>query len=188
MGKKSAENLLQALERSKQNGLARLLFALGIRHVGAGVARSLAQHFGSMSALIQAVREGEAAALVAVPDIGPKIAESLVAYFSAEPNRNLIDRLAAAGVRMEEAQAQPSRGHLAGKRFVVTGTLAGFSRKEAEEAIRAAGGSVSGSVSRNTDALVAGEKAGSKLDKARELGIEILDEEAFVRLLGGAVT
>lgn len=187
IAEKSAQNLVNALEESKGRGLARLLFALGIRHVGAGVARSLADHFGSMQALMEAALSEDSQALEAVPDVGPKIAESLRAYFSREANRNLIERLQAAGVRMTKLDdtSADAGGPLAGKRVVITGTLASMSRKEAEEAVRQAGGLPTSSVSRNTDLVVAGEKAGSKLDKARELGIQVLDEPSFLQLLKG---
>lgn len=187
MAEKSAQNLIQALEASKDRGLARLLFALGIRHVGAGVARTLADHFGSMEALMEQALSEDPAALEAVPDVGPKIAESLREYFRQASNRNLIARLQAAGVRMTKLDDTPTdaRGALVGKRVVITGSLASMSRKEAEEAVRQAGGVPASSVSRNTDLVVAGEKAGSKLDKARELGIQVLDEPGFLQLLKG---
>lgn len=184
MAEKSARNVIEALERSKDRGLARLLFGLGIRHVGEGVARSVAEHVGSIDVLLE--RADSVEWLQTIPDVGPKIAASIREYFRQPANRSLIERLRAAGVRMtESARATDATGPLAGKRVVVTGTLQGFSRKEAEEAIRAAGGTPVGSVSRNTDYVVAGEKAGSKLAKAQELGVPVLDEAAFVRMLKG---
>lgn len=184
MGERSAQNLMEALERSKDRGLARLLFALGIPHVGAGVARSLAQHYGNIEALIaEATRDG-GQALLAVADVGPVIAESVSQFFAQPANQSLIAALKAAGIVMTEGRTAEGDGPLTGKRFVVTGTLASMSRKEAEDAIRAAGGLPSGSVSRNTDFVVAGEKAGSKLRKAQELGITVLDEDGFLGLLG----
>lgn len=187
MAAKSAQNLIEALEKSKGRGMARLLFALGIRHVGAGVARSLADHFGSMQVLIQQATEGDSEALEAVPDIGPKIAASLREYWSQKPNRQLIERLDAAGVRLTEPDRESAGadGILAGKRVVITGSLEGMSRKEAEDAVRQAGGLATSSVSRNTDLVVAGERAGSKLTRAQELGIEVLDEQGFIQVLKG---
>lgn len=184
MGERSARNLMEALARSKDRGLARLLFALGIPHVGAGVARSLAEHFGTVDALIAAATRDGGQALLSVPDVGPVIAESVSRFFAEPANQKLIADLRAAGVVMTEERTAPGEGPLQGKRVVVTGTLATMSRKEAEDAIRAAGGIPSGSVSRNTDFVVAGEKAGAKLQKARELGITVLDEEGFLALLG----
>lgn len=185
MGERSARNLIEALERSKDRGLARLLFALGISHVGEGVARSLAAHYGSIDALVTAAAQGDGAQLLEVADVGPIIAQSVHAFFSQPSNMELIEALKEAGIRMTEQRVTQSEGPLQGKRFVVTGTLSGMSRKEAEEAIRAAGGAISSSVSRNTDFVVAGEKAGSKLQKAQGLGIRVLDEEAFMNLLKG---
>lgn len=185
MGPRSAQNLLDALEESKGRGLARLLFALGIRHVGAGVARSLAEHFGSMDALIAAATRSGGEELLAVPDVGMKIAQSVHQYFSQEANLRVIEALRRAGINMEERRPATAEGPLSGKRVVITGTLATMTRKEAEDAVRAAGGIAAGSVSRNTDYVVAGEKAGSKLQKAQELGIPVLDEAQFLALLKG---
>lgn len=183
MGARSAQNLMDALERSKDRGLARLLFALGIPHVGSGVARSLAEYYGNIEALMAAAAEG-GEALLSVPDVGHVIAESVSHFFEQPANKELIAKLKAAGIVMTEDQPAESEGPLQGKRVVVTGTLTSMSRKEAEEAIRAAGGQPSGSVSRNTDFVVAGEKAGSKLARAQELGVTVLDEEGFLALLG----
>lgn len=185
VGERSAQNLLAALEVSKGRGLARLLFALGIRHVGEGVARSIAQYYGSMDALMASAARNEGHELLQVPDVGLKIAQAVHEYFTHEGNLQLIEALAQVGVKMVEERPQSGEGPLQGKRFVVTGTLETMSRKEAEDAIRAAGGTASGSVSRNTDYLVAGERAGSKLQRAQELGITILDEQAFLALLKG---
>lgn len=183
MGEKSAANLMNALEASKDRGLARLLFALGIRHVGAGTAAALADAFGSMDAIMEA----DAATLEEVPDVGPKVAQSVVEFFGEAANRGLIERLRSAGVRLEEetGSAEGAEGErtLEGKRFVLTGTLAGMTRAEAEEAIKSRGGSVSSSVSRRTDYVVVGDSPGSKADRARELGITILDEDALRALL-----
>ncbi len=180
MGEKSASNLLAALETSKERGFARLLYALGVRHVGAGTAAALAEHFGSMEALMRSDVEQ----LESVPDVGPKVAESVVAYFSEPQNQRLVRELGEAGVRlMEEASVAEGPKPLEGKRFVLTGTLAGMSRSEAEEKIRALGGLTSGSVSRKTDYVVVGENPGSKAEKARDLGVAIIDEAELSALL-----
>ena len=182
MGKKSAENLLSAIERSKSHPLHRLVFALGIRHVGERSARDLAEHFGTMDRLAAATYDE----LTRVPDVGPKVAESVLAFFREPRNRESLRRLADAGVNMKETEkAAPSaESPLAGKTVVLTGTLERFTRKEAEEAVLARGGKVSSSVSRKTDYVVVGKDPGSKYDKARELGVTILDEHEFERLLG----
>ena len=180
MGEKSAENLMQALEKSKENGLARLLCAFGIRQVGQKAAQVLARQFGSLDALAEAGAE----ALTAVPDIGAITAESLTAWFRDPQSRHLIETLKEAGVNME-SRAQPVGDQLAGLTFVLTGELTAFTRKEAGERIQALGGKVSGSVSKKTSYVVAGESAGSKLRKAQELGVPVLDETAFQALLEG---
>jgi len=184
MGEKSASNLLAALEASKGRGLARVLYALGIRHVGQGTAAELAAHFGSMDALARASVDE----LTAVPDIGEKIARSIVEYFAEPRNLAVIEALKAAGVKMTEDAPPAGEGErpLEGKRFVITGTLSGMTRQEAEAAIKRLGGTTSGSVSRNTDYLVVGASPGSKLQKALDLGVPILDEEAFLKLIGAA--
>jgi DNA ligase (NAD+) len=182
MGEKSVENLLRAIDRARATTLPRLLVALGIRHVGEGAAELLARHFGDLDPLIAASRE----ALEAVPGIGPTIAESVARFFADARNRREIARLRALGVRwpavVKEARAAPE-GPLTGKTFVLTGTLPGVTRAEAKREIEARGGQVTSSVSKKTDYLVAGEAAGSKLRKAQELGIAILDPEAFEKLL-----
>lgn len=180
MGARSSQNLLNAIEASKNNSLARLLFAMGIRHVGERAAKILAQQFGSMQALMAATVDD----LTVIPEIGPKIAESVVDYFSRPENRRLVERLADAGVNLQEqGQPDPTGQPLAGKTFVVTGTLETFSRQAAQEAIEKLGGKVAGSVSKKTDYVVVGENPGSKYDKARQLGIPILKEEEFIALL-----
>ncbi|GAB6157969.1 NAD-dependent DNA ligase LigA [Desulfotomaculum varum] len=180
MGARSSHNLLQAIEASKGNSLARLLFALGIRHVGERAAKILAQHFGSLTTLMNATVED----LTVIPEIGPKIAESVVDYFARPAHRQLVERLAEAGVNMQEAeQPDPAELPLAGKTFVVTGTLAAFSRQAAQAAIEQLGGKVASSVSKKTDYLVVGENPGSKYEKARQLGITILNEAEFIALL-----
>ena len=182
MAEKSASNLLAGVARSKSRPLSRVLVALGIGHVGSEVADLLARHFGTMEALMAATEED----LSAIPTVGPKIAASVVAYFRTEGNRKVIDKLRDAGVRLaDEKRAEPSEQVLAGIRFVVTGRLPGFSRSEIEGRIKDLGGSVGSSVSRNTSYLVAGEDAGSKLADAEQLGVEVLDEETFLKLASG---
>lgn len=183
MGEKSAANLAAAIESSKQTSLARFIFALGIRNVGESTARDLARHFGKLAALQAAT----AAALEAVPDVGPIVAESVSDFFAEAHNREVVEGLTAAGLRWTESEGQADAppGLLTGKVFVLTGTLPGLKRDDAKSKIEAAGGKVSGSVSKKTDYLVAGEEAGSKLDKARELGVPVLDESMLLQLLQG---
>ncbi len=179
MGKKSAENLLQALEASKTRPFYRVLFGLGIRHIGIHAARILAQHFGSIERLMEAKSEE----IAQVPGIGMAVAESLKNFFADRENVELINRLRKAGLKFEEEQATGPKP-LKGKKFVLTGTLERFTREEATEMIMALGGSVSSSVSRNTDYVVVGKEPGSKLDRARALGVKTLDESEFLKLLG----
>jgi DNA ligase (NAD+) len=178
---KVGKNVVDEIERSKSNDLSRLIYALGIRHVGEKAAATLARHFRTMDRVLDASIE----ALQTVPDIGPTVAAS-VRHFADEPrNRTLIGRLASAGVNMQSQAPDPAAeaGPLAGKVFVLTGALASVSREEATAALERLGAKVSGSVSRKTSYLVAGSDAGTKLDKARQLGIETLDEEAFLALI-----
>lgn len=189
MGEKSADNLLQAIDAARGRPLRRLLRALGIRHVGERVAALLAEHFGSLENLAQAGEEE----LQAVPDVGPKIAASVAAFFRQEQTKELLARLREAGVAAALAAEPSSREEagpepLAGLTFVLTGTLPTMTRQEAAALIEDAGGRVVGSVSRNTDYVVAGEKAGSKLQRARELDIPVLDEAGLQAMLkdGGA--
>jgi DNA ligase (NAD+) len=180
MAEKSVSNLLSAIENSKERPLARLIFALGIRHIGEETAEILASEFHSLEALANASREQ----LMSIPTIGPKIADSIIAFFREEANRNIIRKLKEAGVRLEEeAAAKPETLPLSGKEFVLTGTLASFPRHEAEERIKALGGSTSSSVSKKTTYLVVGADPGSKLAKAQQLGTKILNEEEFLKLL-----
>ncbi len=183
MGEKSAANLLAAIERGKERPLDKLIFALGIRHVGARVARLLADHFGGVKRLAAAAPEE----MAAVPEVGPKIAESVRLFFQEEGNRRLLQKLKEAGVRMEAAhapqQGEPAGAPLAGLTFVLTGTLS-KPRSQVQEAIEAAGGKVSSSVSKKTAYVVAGDDAGSKLENARRLGVAVLDEAGLERLLG----
>ncbi|MEQ2455107.1 NAD-dependent DNA ligase LigA [Flavonifractor hominis] len=177
MGKKSAENLITAIERSKTAGLGRLLFAFGIRQVGQKAGKVLAAHFGTLDALMAATEEE----LTAVPDVGAITARNLLDWFSNEQSRHLIETLREAGVSFVSNEA-PVGDRLSGKTFVLTGTLERFTRDEASAMIEAQGGKVSGSVSKKTSYLVAGEAAGSKLKKATELGIPVLSEEEFLKL------
>lgn len=178
MGKKSAENLIAAIERSKSQGMARLLFAFGIRQVGQKAAQVLSRQFGSLDRLMAATQEE----LTAVDDVGAITADYLVHWFENPQSQHLIRALREAGVSFESTEA-PVGTRLAGKTFVVTGTLEHFSRKEAEEAIVAQGGKASGSVSKKTSYVVAGEAAGSKLTKAQSLGVPVLTEAEFMALL-----
>ncbi|MGE9296552.1 MAG: NAD-dependent DNA ligase LigA [Puniceicoccales bacterium] len=182
-GEKSAQNLLDAIEASKQAEFWRLLHALGIPHVGAQSAKDIAQHFGSIDKLMEA----ELATLEEVDGVGPKMAEAMRDFFQNEANVALIQRLRDAGVNMALTEAEkPSSGEgtLSGKVFVLTGTLPNLTRQEATQMIEAAGGKTSGSVSKKTDYVLAGDSAGSKLDKAEKLGVTVLDEVAFRELLG----
>jgi len=179
MGLKSAQNLLVALENSKQAGLARLLFGLGIRHVGVKAAGLLARHFGD----IEKIKEASAEELTVIGEIGPKIAESIVGYFADGDNLVLLDKLRAAGLKLTEEKTAATGGPLSGKTFVLTGTLVAMTRSEAGELIEQLGGKVAGSVSKKTDYVVAGDEAGSKLTKAQELGIKVLDEAEFKALV-----
>lgn len=180
LGPKSAQNLVEAIAASKQKGLERLLFALGIRFVGVKAARTLAQAFGDIEQLCQAEQDD----LTAIPDIGPRIAESVVTWFTAPENRVLLVDLKEAGVVMTSTvKPVDAKSTLLGKTIVITGTLPGLTRPEATELAENAGANVSGSVSKKTDYVLAGEAAGSKLDKAKQLGITILDEPAFRALL-----
>ena len=177
----SARQLVEAIAASKQRPLSLLLFGLGIRHVGKTVAQLLARRFGSMDALM-AAREAE---INDVPGIGSAIAEAVVHFFGESRNRELIERLRAAGLEFREPTAVEEGGPLAGKSYVLTGTLPTVSRTEATELIERAGGRVVGSVSKKTDAVVAGEEPGSKLEKARELGVEVIGEEELLRRVRG---
>lgn len=183
MGETLAEKLLQSIEASKRQPLSRLLFALGIRHIGRNTARILAKRFASLAELTGCDKER----LTAIHEIGDKVAESLIDYLNSPDNALLLEKLYAAGVQPAEEAVIQQDGILTGKTFVITGTLAKWSRKEAEDLVEKFGGRAAGSVSKKTDYVLAGENAGSKRDKAQKLGIEILDEEAFGRLLGGTL-
>ena len=178
MGRKSAENLIAAIEESKHVELSRIVYALGIRHVGETTARDLARYFGSLDALIAA----DEAAFLQVNDVGPVVAESLRAFFAEPHNIAVLDALRAAGVTVKMPESVKSMV-LQGKTFVLTGTLPTLTRDEAGKLIMEAGGKVSGSVSKKTSYVVAGEEAGSKLEKARDLSVPVLDEEGLLDLL-----
>ena len=179
MGDKSAQNILDEIENSKKLPLERVIYGLGIRMVGERTAQFLGEHFGSMEALEQAGVEE----LQNVDEVGPRIAESIVEFFSIPANRKLVERLREAGLTLTGKKKE--RGtKLAGKTFVLTGTLAKHTRDEAKKMIEDAGGKVTGSVSKKTDYVVAGADAGSKLDKAKELGVAVIDEQEMVRLAG----
>jgi DNA ligase (NAD+) len=178
--RKSAENLVSGIDESRSRGFARVLFGLGVRHVGENAAQLLAQHFGSADRLFSATAEE----IAGVHGIGATTAEALVA-FAAEPrNMQVVEKLSRAGVVLTEAAGRPVEGVFSGKTFVVTGTLPSLSRKQATERIEAAGGRVTGSVTRSTDFLVVGEDAGSKLTRARELGIPELTEAELIERCG----
>lgn len=184
MATKSAQNLVDGIEKSKNTTLARFLYALGIRHVGETTAKDLAKHFGAMDRIMDAPLEQ----LLQVKDVGPVVAQSIRTFFDQPHNREVVEQLRAAGVRWEEtegAMAAAGPQPLAGKTLVLTGTLPTLSRDEAKDLIEAAGGKVSGSVSKKTHYVIAGAEAGSKLDKANELGVEVLDEDGLRRLLAG---
>jgi DNA ligase (NAD+) len=176
---KKAQNLIDGIEASKSRPFDRILFALGIRHVGSGSARVLAQNFPDIGKLMATDIE----ILQELRDIGPVVGKSICDFFQCPENRKLVERLQAAGVNFAQT-AKAESDEFAGLTFVLTGTMEGMSREEAGEQVRARGGSVSSSVSKNTSYVVAGEKAGSKLTKAEELGVKVLDEAAFLKLLG----
>jgi len=180
MAEKSAANLIAAIETSKATTLARFIFALGIRNVGEATAKDLARHFGSLDKLVAATE----ADLLTVRDVGPIVAQSIIQFFAEPHNLEVVCKLRAAGVRWQESTGlQQSAGRLTGKTLVLTGSLPTLTREAAKEKIEAAGGKVAGSVSKKTDFVVAGAEAGSKLEKARELGVAILDEAGLLALL-----
>ena len=180
MADKSAANLLEALEKSKQTTLARFVFGLGIRHVGEATAKELARHFGKLDAIMDATEE----ALLQVNDVGPIVASSLRTFFNQPHNREVVEQLRACGVTWLEGEPAPRAFMpLSGKTFVITGTLPNLSRDDAKDQVEAAGGKVAGSVSKKTDYVVAGADAGSKLLKAQALGLTVIDEAALLVLL-----
>ncbi|SFU48646.1 DNA ligase (NAD+) [Polaromonas sp. YR568] len=180
MAEKSANNLLEALEKSKQTTLPRFLFGLGVRHVGEATAKELARHFGKLDAIMDATEEQ----LLEVSDVGPIVAQSIRTFFEQPHNREVVEQLRACGVTWEEGEpAARAPQPLSGKTFVITGTLPTLSRDEAKDKVEAAGGKVAGSVSKKTDYVVAGEEAGSKLVKAQTLGVPVIDEAALLAML-----
>ena len=181
MGEKSAENLLKSIENSKDTTLPRFLYGLGIREVGEATASSIASHYGNLEAIMSAEEDD----LQMVPDVGPVVASRIHSFFDEAHNREIIDRLIGSGVAWKEAAPRPpaTDGALSGKTFVITGTLTGMTRNEAKDRIQAAGGKVTGSVSKKTDFLIAGDKAGSKLTKAQNLGVAVLNEVELEKML-----
>jgi DNA ligase (NAD+) len=183
MAEKSGQNLLEAMQRSKQTTLPRFLYGLGIRHVGEATAKELARHFGKLDAIMDASLEQ----LMEVGDVGPVVAQSIHTFFAQTHNRDVVKQLRACGVSWTEGEPGPvSNKPLSGKTFVITGTLPSLSRDEARELIETAGGKLAGSVSKKTSFVVAGAEAGSKLAKALELGVSVLDEEGLRELLDGS--
>jgi DNA ligase (NAD+) len=182
LGARSAANLIAAIESSKEAKLPDFIFALGIQHVGSHLAQVLADHFGSLEGLRKASR-GE---LEAIPGVGGEVAASISAYFGDEINRRMVDELLELGVRPAHAEAAPvmQDDFWSGKTVVFTGTLEAMTRSEAGEAVSARGAKVTGSVSRSTDVVVAGRDAGSKLEKARTLGVRVMDEREFLERVG----
>ena len=180
MAEKSAQNVLAALEKSKQTTLARFLFGLGIRHVGEATAKDLARHFGTLDAVMDASE----AQLLEVSDVGPVVAQAIHTFFEQPHNREVVEQLRACGVTWPEGpRAEKAAQALAGKTVVLTGTLPTLSRDAAKDMLEAAGAKVAGSVSKKTSYVVAGEEAGSKLAKAQELGVPVLDETGMLALL-----
>lgn len=182
MADKSAQNIVDALEKSKRTTLPRFLFGLGIRHIGEATAKALASHFGKLDGIMDATPEQ----LLEVADVGPIVAQSLRTFFDQPHNREVVEQLRACGVTWEEGEpAAITPKPLAGKTFVITGTLPTLSRDEAKDMLEAAGAKVAGSVSKKTSYVLAGAEAGSKLDKARELGVEVIDEAVMKEMLDG---
>jgi DNA ligase (NAD+) len=179
MGQKSAENLIQALNAAKQTRFARFLYALGIREVGEATARSLALHFETLASLLQANEEQ----LLEIEDVGPVVAKHIETFFKQAHNLEVIDRLLEVGVEWPLEKKQQSDSEIANKTIVLTGTLETFSRSEAKEKLLALGAKVAGSVSKKTDYVVAGRDAGSKLTKAENLGIPVVDETTLAEWL-----
>ena len=179
MGDKSADNLIRSIAQSKSTSLPRFIFGLGIRHVGESTAKDLAKYFGTMQALMDAQMED----LLTVNDVGPVVANSIISFMSESHNREVIEQLLASGIEFQ-VEKQIASVDLSGKTFVLTGTLPTMSRDQAKALLEAAGAKVAGSVSQKTSYVVAGSDAGSKLEKANELGIPILDEDALMKILG----
>jgi DNA ligase (NAD+) len=178
MAEKSADNVIGAIEKSKKQPLWRFVTALGIRHIGGQTAQILAEHFGSLDKLMNATQEE----LADIDQIGPTMAKSVYEYFRDLKNKQVINELLFEGIKPEQPQRRRSE-KLAGKTIVVTGTLENFTRQQIEQAIRQAGAKSSSSVSKKTDFVLAGENPGSKLEKARKLGVEVINEKQFMELL-----
>ena len=184
MAEKSANNLVAALEKSKSTTLPKFIYALGIREVGEATARNLALHFGSLEKVIKASQEQ----LEEVPDVGPVVAKNIVAFDHQSHNREVIEKLIKAGIHWDDVKTQPAGEQpLAGKTVVLTGALS-VSRNEVKEKLQALGAKVSGSVSKKTAYVIAGADAGSKLAKAQDLGIPVIDEDALKKILAGDVS
>jgi DNA ligase (NAD+) len=179
MAYKSEQNVIDSIEASKTRPLWRLVAGLGIRHIGTQTAQDIASHFGSFDAIMSASQED----LDAIEQIGEKVAQSVYEFFHNERNVTVINDLLAAGVKPESPQKVKSKGKLAGKTIVVTGTLQNFTRQQIEDAIRNAGAKASSGVSKNTDFVIAGDDPGSKLDKARQLGVKVISEKEFEEML-----
>ena len=180
MGKKAASNLISAIEKSKSAGAARVLFGMGVRHIGEAASEAIISRFGGIKPLFDVAAEE----FCQVEDIGEIMAESLVNFFALPETKELVDRLEEYGVVLEGAKAEPKGDSLAGQIFVLTGTLSSMTRGEAGEKLKALGAKVTGSVSAKTTCVVAGENAGSKLDKANALGVKVINEEEFLALIG----
>jgi DNA ligase (NAD+) len=180
MGEKSADNIINAINNSRDRPLARVIYALGIRHIGEEMAEILAGKYHSIDELAQASRDE----LMEISAVGPKIADSITAFFRQEDNLKIISRIKEAGVKLEESAAIRKDLPFSGKEFIVTGRLENFSRQEAESKIKELGGSAKDNVTRRTDYVVFGADPGSKLARARELGIKTIDEKEFLKLLG----
>jgi len=183
MGEKSAKNLVDEIAASRNNGLARLIYALGIRFVGERTGQLLSDHFGDLDAIARATEEE----LTEVPEVGPKVAASIAEFFSEKANQDLLKKLRKAGLKLTEERKKPAENRLHGRSFVFTGTLSNRTREAAGELVTQYGGKVIGSVSKNTDYVVVGADPGSKYDKAKSLGVTILDEKAFEKLIDEGV-
>jgi DNA ligase (NAD+) len=179
MAEKSGENLVDAIAKSKSNDLSRLIFGLGIRHVGERSGWILAEHFRAIDSLKKATVDE----LTAIREIGPVVAGSIHNFFRNKENLKILEKLESSGVRMSQPKAIPVTKKLDGKTVVITGTLRYFSRSEAEALVRSLGGNATSSVSKGTDLLVCGDEAGSKLDKAKALGVKVITEEEFKKLI-----
>lgn len=179
MGKKSSQNVIDAIQKSKERGLSMVIFGLGIRHVGIKAARTLASRLSTIDNLMDASFEE----LEAIPEIGPVMAESIVSFFDNKENRAIIEKLQKSGVKMQAKRDKVKGALLSGKKFVLTGALEAYTREEAKELIASLGGDVTSSVSRNTDYVIVGSDPGSKYDRAKKLGVEILNEEEFEKMV-----